>query len=160
MLFRSYDSNTFYNVFIDTRSAVGGEAGMGALVYTGGSLYMWSDGAGSDVIVCQTPNFMQSGVWYHVILTVDEDSCAIYVDGKNLVNGSGTAQGDLFPQTDNDIHVGGRYDAITGYDYKGRIENFMFFNQTVTEADVDKMYWLTNGQPTPPTYLEIGRAHV
>jgi hypothetical protein len=143
-----YDSNLI--VFDSRRPS--DEHGMIFMIATG-TFYFFEDGSGSGIIPCQTSGFVQSGVWYHVIVTGDESKCAIYVDGKNLVNGTGTVQGDLFPSTDNSIHLGGRMDAATGTDYKGRIENFLFLNQTITEADADKMYWLTNGQATPPTYL-------
>jgi len=145
-----------YDYVIDART--GGLGVSLLLTFEGGFNFEASGSTEETLLVCQTPSFAQNGVWYHIIATANDTECAVYVDGKNLVNSSNVEQGDKFQNSD--IHIGGSSYDSSAFDYKGRIDNFLFLNQTVTEADVDKMYWFTNGQATPQTYLGIEKSGV
>lgn len=128
----------------------GGEQGGVLMMYPESRFYFLLDGPNGGNILCNPAATFQKGAWYHVVAVGNESACTIYLNGVNIAGATGTAQGDLFT---GNLYVGGRYDTDTAHDFRGRIENLIWFNNTITAADIDKMYWWTNGQPNPQTYL-------
>ena len=102
---------------------------------------------------------ISTDTWYNVVLTVDDASIKLYVNGSQAgstyTNPHGTS---LFATAGDDFEIGSNptYDT---YEWDGYIDEFAVFNSTLSAANVTAIY--NSGTPTdlpvnPVNYWRMG----
>jgi hypothetical protein len=103
---------------------------------------------------------ISTGTWYNVVLTVDDASIKLYVNGSQAgstyTNPHGTS---LFATAGDDFEIGSNptYDT---YEWDGYIDEFAVFNSTLSASDVTAIY--NSGVPadlsslSPVNYWRMG----
>jgi hypothetical protein len=91
----------------------------------------------------------RSGLWYHVVLTYDNDSLGLYVNGKKqnkLSKGFETA----FLATDS-VMVGNAISVKNKRFFNGAIDDIIIYNKVLSENEILDLY----NAPNPNRYAEI-----
>jgi hypothetical protein len=155
------NSANSYMQFVDWRHGAFEHGGILTLSPTN-KLSFNLNGAGDGSIQCDSNTPLLNFTWYQIVAVGNESACTIYINGRNDVGATGTAQGtgiSIFSDGigGRGLHIGGRYDAELYYSYRGTLDNFFWFNSSPTSSQISQMY---NSPPTPPTYLgaEVGLA--
>jgi len=102
---------------------------------------------------------ISTDTWYNVVLTVDDDSIKLYVNGSQAgstyTNPHGTS---LFATAGDDFEIGSN-PTYDNWEWDGYIDEFAVFNSTLSAANVTAIY--NSGTPTdlpvnPVNYWRMG----
>lgn len=125
------------NVFDMRSSPVGSQPSLWIETGGAGSLVKYYAAGGYKVSTTATLN---SGTWYHLVITNDGSTTKIYLDGNTTPIGTGS---DSTTYVSAPLRVGGYHN--NNYYYDGLIDEFAIFNYELSASDVSAIY--NNGVP-------------
>jgi hypothetical protein len=102
---------------------------------------------GSTVIVNSTLNTVSLNQWQHVVMTYDDTTktATIYKNGTLL--SSGTGGGSLISEAVGNLIIGNN--AATSRTFDGSIDDVRIYNRALTASDIQALYALGSGAPSP-----------
>ncbi len=76
--------------------------------------------------------------WYHIVLTYDGLTAKMYVNGSNILTGTGA-----ITTHDTDLVIGRQHTVGTTLDWDGRIDEFGIWSYVMTPSQVSELFTLT-----------------
>lgn len=105
------------------------------------------NGAGAGTLDCTSTKLLPINGWSHVVLMGNDTGINMFINGYNqYCTDTDPGQGDLFIAGDS-IHIGCRYDANDG-DLDAGMDDLIWSNGTLTEAEINMMYFYPYNPPT------------
>lgn len=95
-----------------------------------------------------------ANTWTHVAITYDADTTTrkMFLDGVEVINQVGGVSANLL----RDLHIGGGADDGGSFTWAGRIDDVGFWDNALTQADVQRV--IANGVPEPTLTALLGLA--
>ena len=90
-----------------------------------------------------------SDTWVHVVTTVGNGYLTLYVNGSFVGR---TPAGNMSAPPSGNLVIGDFEDPITGYVWKGRIDDVRFYNRALSDTDAKALY---DHESTPPNIIPV-----
>ena len=115
----------------------GGTGGLGHYILDNKIKTWVSNTSGTAVNIITSGAVLESGKWYHIVLTRSGSSMVAYVDGENV--GSGTYSGEL---SSPNTKIGAHYNS-TLYNVDGRVGQVRVYNSALTQDQIRQNFNFT-----------------
>ena len=131
--------NEFTGAGLLMASRANSSATTGYLLFFGqNQLYFLTSTTGSSwTTVFTSDSTLLSNTWYHMVVTWESGSQKMYLDNV-LQSNSGNASGSLVYDS-GEIHIGANYPDLTS-DYKGQMDELIFWNRALDAEDVAELW--------------------
>jgi hypothetical protein len=126
--------NVYFTLFVN------GEGMLGTFFYNNSSA--------TDYNVKTADGVIKLNAWHHVVLTWDNTSSQLYVDGKQEYSGSSTPYNLNTGVNEKEIRIGDKETPSSDTRWHGNMCDMKIFNSHITEAQVTELYLKPENTPS------------